>query len=296
MSLFLEEIPLANPYSFRSKIDNLPHIVVPWHYHPEFELIYIEKSQGTLIVGDCIDKFTDGDMVFLGPNIPHVMKNEEAYYEKNPELSVKARVIHFKKEILGENLLSLPEFHRIKFFLKNATRGLRIHGESKFKIIEHLKYLHEAKGPDRIIHLLQTLNILAQSEELSLLASEAFVESFKHSSNQKLYNIYEYVSKNFQQKIDLESAAEVANLSKTAFCRFIKNKTNKTFSEFLNEMRINYAKKLLVEGKLTMAQIAYECGFNSPSYFNKQFKAITGQTPQEAKKPALASETSPGLK
>lgn len=296
MSLYLEEIPLANPYSFRSKIDNLPYIVVPWHYHPEFELIYIEKSQGTLIVGDCIDKFTDGDMVFLGPNIPHVMKNEEAYYEKNPNLTVLARVIHFKKEILGNNLLDLPEFYRIKFFLKNATRGFRIHGETKFRIIELLKNLHEAKGPDRIIHLLQILNTLAQTEELSLLASKEFVESFKHSSNQKLYNIYEYVSKNFQQKIDLESAAEVANLSKTAFCRFIKNKTNKTFTEFLNEMRINYAKKLLVEGKLSMAQIAYECGFNSPSYFNKQFKSFTGQTPQEAKKPAKSAETAVDIK
>ncbi|MDE5423011.1 AraC family transcriptional regulator [Ancylomarina sp. DW003] len=284
MALFLEEIPLVSAYSFRSKVDILPYIVVPWHYHPEFELIYIEKSQGTLIVGDCIDKFTDGDMIFLGPNIPHVMKNEEAHYQKNPNLNVIARVIHFKKEILGNSLINLPEFHKLKYFLSNTSRGLRIHGKTKLKLIDDLEKLHESKGSTRLILLLQILDTLSQSDEVTPIATEAFVESFKHSSNQKLYQIYEYVSKNFQQKIDLESAAKVANLSKTAFCRFIKNKTNKTFSEFLNEMRINYAKKLIVEGKLSMAQIAYECGFSSPSYFNKQFKNYTGQTPQELKR------------
>lgn len=284
MALFLEEIPLVSTYSFRSKVDILPYIVVPWHYHPEFELIYIEKSQGILIVGDCIDKFTDGDMIFLGPNIPHVMKNEETYYQKNPHLSVIARVIHFRKEILGDSLINLPEFHKLKYFLNNTSRGLRIYGKTKLKLIDDLEKLHESKGSTRLILLLQILNTLSQSDEVTPIATEAFVESFKHSSNQKLYQIYEYVSKNFQQKIDLESAAKVANLSKTAFCRFVKNKTNKTFSEFLNEMRINYAKKLIVEGKLSMAQIAYECGFSSPSYFNKQFKNYTGQTPQELKR------------
>jgi len=284
MALFLEEVPLTTHYSFRSKIDVLPHIVVPWHYHPEFELIYIEKSQGTLIVGDCIDKFTNGDMIFLGPNIPHVMKNEEAYYQRKTNLSITARVIHFKKEILGDGLLGLPEFHKVKLFLNNSSRGLSIHGKTKLKLVDHLEKLHESKGAVRLILLLQILDTLSQSDEITPIASEAFVESFKHSSNQKLYQIYEYVSKNFQQKIDLESAAKVASLSKTAFCRFIKNKTNKTFSEFLNGMRISYAKKLIVEGKLSMAQIAYECGFNSPSYFNKQFKSHTGQTPQEVRK------------
>ena len=284
MALFLEEVPLTTHYSFRSKIDILSHIVVPWHYHPEFELIYIEKSQGTLIVGDCIDKFTDGDMIFLGSNIPHAMKNEDAYYKKNPNLSVTAKVIHFKKEILGDGLLGLPELHKVKLFLNNTSRGLSIHGKTKLKLVDHLEKLHESKGAARLILLLQILDTLSQSDEITPIASEAFVESFKHSSNQKLYQIYEYVSKNFQQKIDLESAAKVASLSKTAFCRFIKNKTNRTFSEFLNGMRINYAKKLLVEGKLSMAQIAYECGFSSPSYFNKQFKNLTGLTPQEAKR------------
>ncbi|MRT91807.1 AraC family transcriptional regulator [Ancylomarina sp. 16SWW S1-10-2] len=284
MALFLEEVPISTHKSFRSKIDILPHIVVPWHYHHEFELIYIEKSRGTLIVGDCIDKFKDGDMIFLGPNIPHVMKNEEAYYQKDPNLSAIAKVIHFKKEILGDSLLSLPEFHKIKLLLKITSRGLSIYGKTKLKIIDLLEKLDQSKGATRLIILLQILDTLSQSDEITPIASDAFVESFKHSSNQKLYQIYEYVSKNFQQKIDLDSAAKVANLSKTAFCRFIKNKTNKTFSELLNGMRINYAKKLIVERKLSMAQIAYECGFNSPSYFNKQFKNLTGQTPQELKR------------
>lgn len=284
MALFREEVPVSSHYSFRSKLDILPYIAVPWHYHPEFELIYIKKSQGTLIVGDCIDKFKDGDMIFLGANIPHLMKNDKVYYQKNENLSVIARVLHFKKEILGDHLLALPEFHTINTFLKNTSRGYRIHGQTKSVLVDLLESLDKVKDANRLIKLLQILNTLANSDEKIPLASEAFVESFKHSSNQKLYQIYEYVSKNFQQNIDLESASKVANLSKTSFCRFMKSKTNKTFSAFLNEIRINYAQKLIADGQLSMAQIAYECGFNSPSYFNKQFKNHTGLTPQESLK------------
>ncbi|MPQ47684.1 helix-turn-helix domain-containing protein [Marinifilum sp. N1E240] len=279
MSLILEEISVKNEHSFRSKVDVLPHIEVPWHHHPEFELIYIEKSKGTLVVGDCIDHFKDGDMVFIGPNTPHVMKNDDPYYQNNPELRAIAWVVHFKEDTFGKEFFLLPEMQRIRKFLVKSFQGVRIEGSTKYKIIQHLKTLHSSDYSQRIIVLLQILQIIAQSEDLEYLASDNFVESFSQTSNQKLYKIYEYVSKNFQQKIELDEAAKVANMSKTAFCRFFKSKTKKTFSEFLNEMRINYAKKLLAEGKLTVSQIAYECGFNSPSYFNKQFKASTGKAP-----------------
>ncbi len=279
MSLLLEEISIKNEHSFRSKIDVLPHIEVPWHYHPEFELIYIEKSKGTLIVGDCIDNFKDGDLLFIGPNTPHVMTNEKAYYKKNSELRAIAWVVHFKEDSFGKEFFLIPEMYRIKNFLAKSFQGVRISGSTKYKIIQHLKTLHSSDFSQRIIILLQILQILAQSDDLKYLASKNFVESFQQRSNKKLYKIYEYVSQNFQQKIELDEAARIANMSKTAFCRFFKNKTQKTFSEFLNEMRINYARKLLAEGSLTVAQIAYECGFNSPSYFNKQFKTLTGKAP-----------------
>ncbi|PXY01256.1 AraC family transcriptional regulator [Marinifilum breve] len=283
MSLVLEEISVKREHSFRSKIDVLPHIEVPWHYHPEFELIFIEKSHGTLVVGDCIDHFNDGDMIFIGPNTPHIMKNDDLFYSKESEERVIAWVVHFKEDSFGKEFFLLPEMRRIKEMLINSFKGIRIEGSTKYKIIQHLKNLHTSDYSQRIIVLLQILQLIAQSEDLEYLASDSFVESFKQSSNQKLYKIYEYVSENFQQKIDLEEAAKIANMSKTAFCRFFKSKTQKTFSEFLNEMRINYAQKLLAEGKLSVSQIAYECGFNSPSYFNKQFKAFTGKSPKEKK-------------
>ncbi|MBI9059790.1 MAG: AraC family transcriptional regulator [Labilibaculum sp.] len=289
MSLQLEQIPIKNEHSFRSKIDVLPHIEVAWHYHPEFELIFIEKSRGTLIVGDCIDNFKDGDLLFIGPNTPHVMTNEEAYYQKNPDLHAIAWVVHFKEDSFGKEFFLIPEMYRIKSFLKKSFQGVRIDGSTKYKIIQHLKTLHASDFSQRIIILLQILQILAQSDDLEYLASKNFVESFQQRSNQKLYKIYEYVSANFQQKIELEEAAKLANMSKTAFCRFFKSKTKKTFSEFLNEMRINYSKKLLAEGSLTVSQIAYECGFNSPSYFNKQFKALTGKAPLQLKGQGLES-------
>ncbi|MGQ1909698.1 AraC family transcriptional regulator [Marinifilum sp. RC60d5] len=279
MSLILEEISVKNEHSFRSKIDVLSHIEVPWHHHPEFELIYIEKSKGTLVVGDCIDHFKDGDMVFIGPNTPHVMKNDDSYYQNKSELKAIAWVVHFREDSFGKEFFLLPEMQKVRQFLIKSFQGIRIEGNSKYKIIQLLKNLHSADYSERIIFLLQILRIISLSDELEYLASKSFVDSFSQSSNHKLYKIYEYVSKNFQDKIELDEAAKVANMSKTAFCRFFKSKTQKTFSEFLNEMRINYAKKLLAEGKLSVSQIAYECGFNSPSYFNKQFKASTGKAP-----------------
>ncbi|WP_372751952.1 AraC family transcriptional regulator [Labilibaculum sp.] len=279
MSLLLEEISIKTEHSFRSKIDVLPHIEVPWHYHPEFELIYIEKSRGTLVVGDCIDNFKDGDLIFIGPNTPHVMKNDESYYLKRKDLIAIAWVVHFKEDSFGKEFFLLPEMHRIKKFLTHSFSGVRIEGSTKYKIIQHLKSLQTSDFSQRIIVLLQILQILGQSDDLEYLASDNFVKTIQQRSNQKLYQIYEYVSDNFHRKIDLEEAAKIANMSKTAFCRFFKKKTQKTFSEFLNEMRINYAKKLLVEGRLTVSQIAYECGFNSPSYFNKIFKSSTGKSP-----------------
>nr|WP_320120285.1 AraC family transcriptional regulator [uncultured Marinifilum sp.] len=287
MSLILEEISVKNEHSFRSKIDVLPHIEVPWHHHPEFELIYIEKSKGTLVVGDCIDHFKDGDMVFIGPNTPHVMKNEDSYYQNKSDLKAIAWVVHFREDSFGKEFFLLPEMQKIREFLVKSFQGIRIEGSSKYKIIQLLKNLHSADYSERIIFLLQILRIISLSDELEYLASKSFVDSFSQSSNHKLYKIYEYVSKNFQDKIELDEAAKVANMSKTAFCRFFKNKTQKTFSEFLNEMRINYAKKLLAEGKLSVSQIAYECGFNSPSYFNKQFKASTGKAPLQLRGKSL---------
>jgi AraC-like DNA-binding protein len=282
MSLLLEEIQIKSEHSFRSKIDVLPHIQVPWHYHPELELIYIEKSKGTLIVGDCVDTFNDGDLIFIGPNTPHVMQNEEAYYQKNPDLKAIAWVVHFKEDSFGKEFFLIPEMQQIRKFLANSFQGVRINGATKNKIIDHLQQLHSSDKSLRVIILLQILQILANSQELEFLATKGFVESFRQK-DEKLLRIYEYVSNNFHQKIELEMAAKIANMSKTAFCRFFKNKTQKTFSEFLNEIRINYAKKLLAEGKLTVSQIAYECGFNSPSYFNKQFKAFTGKSPLQEK-------------
>lgn len=279
MSLVREEIPIKTEHSFRSKVDVLPHIEVPWHYHPEFELIYIEKSKGILIVGDCIENFRDGDMLFIGPNTPHVMKNDDSYYQKNQELRAIAWVIHFKEDSFGKEFFLLPEMQRIKRVLTKSSQGIRIKGSTKYKIIQQLKTLQSSDYSQRIIILLQILQSLAQSDDLEMLASEGFVESFKQTSNQKLYKIYEYVSANFQKKIELEEAARIANMSKTAFCRFFKSKTSKTFSDFLNEMRINYARKLLAEGQLSVAQIAYECGFNSPSYFNRIFKLYQEKSP-----------------
>ncbi len=277
----IENLQKDSMHSFRVNHARLQFLDSPWHYHPEYELLYILKSNGQRIVGDSIDHFLEGDMVFVGPDLPHVWQNGDEYYQNNPNYKAEAIVVQFKENALGEGFFQLPEMQSVRVLLKLSKRGLKIDGETHAKIAKELRRIIKIKGLRRIAILLKILDILANSNDLIPLTTESFDKVYYDFGSERINKVFEFVANNFKKNIQLDEVAEVASMSKTAFCRYFKLRSLKTFLEYLNEVRVNYACKLLIEGYMSIAEISYECGFNSPSYFNRQFKAVKKLTPKE---------------
>jgi AraC-like DNA-binding protein len=274
-----EKLTLEPKYSFVLQKDSYPYYPTPWHYHPEFELVLVVKSTGKRTVGDHEDYFSDGDLVLMGPNMPHAYQNDPVYYEGNPSLTAEAIVVHFKEDFLGKEFFHLPEMIPVAKLLDKSKFGLKILGNTRKQVAELMHEMEELNGQRRIIHLLSILEILSLSEELQLLANPGFVQKYAVSGDDRITKVHKYIMANFKRDISLADVAEVANMSITSFCRFFKACTRKSFSHFLNEIRVGYACKLLVEEEHNISRICYESGFNNMSNFNRQFKKITSRSP-----------------
>jgi AraC-like DNA-binding protein len=280
----LEKLTLEPKYSFILQKDVYPYYPTPWHYHPEYELVLVLKSSGMRTVGDHTEIFEDGDLVFLGPNLPHAYQNDPVYYQGNKSLTAEAIVIHFREEFLGKEFFNLPEMIAINQLFDKARFGLKVLGNTRQQIADIMQEMLALSGYRRIAHLLQILELLSLSEEYQLLVSPGFVQQYIASGTDPITKVHEYIITNFTKDISLGEVAEVANMSIPSFCRSFKACTRKSFSHFLNEVRIGYACKLLLEDKYNISRICYESGFNNMSNFNLQFKKITGIPPLQYKK------------
>lgn len=258
-----------------------PHFNPIWHFHPEFQISYIVEGEGTRFVGDHVHNFTVGDLVLTGPNLPHLWRSDAPYFEPDSKLSTRGLVIYFDHDLLSRNLLEREEFYTISKLAENAHRGIEFSGDTPAKIYELLLQIADERGFKRIIKLLEILDILANSKDYTLLASPSYTNSFKGGDSEKMSLVYDYVMSNFKNRISLDEVAEMLNMTTSSFCRYFKPRANKTFTRFVNEIRIGHARKLLLEDNFNISQISYECGFNALSNFNRQFKAITELSPHE---------------
>ena len=275
-------------HSFSVRQDLVPHVNNRWHYHPEVELIHFKKGEGTQFIGDSIKRFKSGDIVLIGAHLPHYWRFDDAYFEENSKMQADVRVAHFCENFWGNQFLHLPENVNIKNVLEKAKRGLQISGKAKQKISELLVRLLNSDGSERIIHLIDALDTIATSKQLTTLSSMGFKHDFVESENDRINAIYEYSVKNFKRKIQLEEIASVANISPNSFCRYFKSRTRKTFSQFLIELRVGHACKLLIENNVSIKQLCYESGFNNFTSFHKYFKHITGKSPLNYQKEFIA--------
>lgn len=266
--------------SFRVKEDILPHISVPLHYHPHYELVWIKKGSGVRIVGDHMDRFKEGDMVLLAPNLPHVWENDKIYYEDNPELKVDVFVIHFTDDII-DNLLKFPELTGIKHILRNSRQGQHITGQTHTELAEVIERISTAKSIERVILFLRIFQLLQDTDETRLLSSSDFVHFFSKEKSDRLHKIYEFIGKNFNRNIQIDEVSQIACLSPAAFCRYFKQKTGSSFISYLNNFRLAYAKNLLNSKEYKISTVAEMCGFEDISYFNRLFKQKTNLTPTE---------------
>lgn len=267
------------PVSSFSVRQDIPNINSRWHYHPEIELICFHKGGGTQFIGDHIKKFAAGDVVLLGSNLPHYWMFDEYFVNEYTNIPYST-VIHFQEDFIGEKFLLLPESRPLKAIIEKAQRGVLISGKEAQNLILLMDKVHRSSGFKRIISLMECLAALAEIDKLTLLSSIGFRYHEYDSENERLNVIYNFTLKNFMKKIELKEVASITGLTPNSFCRYFKTRTGKTYNQFLLEIRIGYACKLLLDNNQSIKQVCFESGFNNFSCFHKNFKTITGYTPQ----------------
>lgn len=284
MTPILEKVSTDSSNSFALKEEILPHIRIGWHFHPEYELTLFTESTGKRFIGDHTDNFGPGDLLLLGPHLPHYMRNDEAYYQGNPDLRIRAIVVHFSHNFIGEKFFDIPEMIPVKKLLTNSLRGIHIYGETQRAVAPKMESLLHLTGYPRLACLLDILQCIAHSNDIELLSSLGYHNSFTPNDAERINSVFDYMLQRFTEDISLAAVAEHIHMNDSAFCKFFKNRTGKTFSTILNEIRIGHACKLFIEQGLSVSEVCYACGYNSLSYFNRKFKAITRYSPMAYRK------------
>ncbi len=280
MKIQLETIAPNTKSPFRLlHLPRLNHLFY-WHFHPEYELVYIEGASATRHVGDTISNFVDTDLVFIGSNIPHLN------FDYGVQTDYIKEVLHIKPSFKDQLLINIPELESIDALFEKSKYGIVFTGQTKKLIGERLKKLHLLSSFDFFMESIHLLKELASSKDYFLLHDYPFVNRYRKKEQDRLRSIHEFVDKNYQRKIGIEEVAQLCNLGKEAFCRYFKKTTGNTFTNFLNQYRISQAKRLLLMGK-NVGETCYECGFESLSYFNRTFKKISGGNPSGFKKQYL---------
>lgn len=272
----LEKIPFQTMSSIAVKKEVTPYMDYPWHYHPEFEIIYVERSYGIRLMGSHIGNFRDGDLMFISPNLPHVWRNDNDFYQNNKNKKVVVYVIHFREGVFGENFFSLPEFASLHKLFSLGQQGILIKGKNHKKISGLIKKVYAASGINRFILFLEILEAISNNQEYDLLSSPGYAKSINTIDTQRINKIVDYILDNYSNDIRVVETAGLVNMNKASFCRYFKAHTNKTFTQFLNEIRIAHACKLLIDSNMNASQVCYEVGYNNISHFNRQFKLFTG--------------------
>jgi AraC-like DNA-binding protein/quercetin dioxygenase-like cupin family protein len=248
-----------------------------YHYHPEYELVYVLAGNGTRQVGNHISNYENGDLVLMGPDLPH------SGFGLNSRGSIEQVVVQFKKEVFGPSLLQRPEMKRINELFEKSRYGISFGETTKEKVTKKLLRLLKLEPFDRFVELITILQILANAEEHTLLNSQVTLPTTIRKVHIRLQNIFNYVEQNFQEEINIKKVADIAHLTVPAFCNYFKKIMNITFTDFINQYRIEQACILLQQEK-SVGEVCFECGFNNVPYFNKVFKNIIKKTPSEFKK------------
>lgn len=276
------KIPKTVNESIRVQVDHQPYFYDSFHYHPEIQISYIVKGSGTRIIGNSVGRFNKDDLYVIGSNIPHIFKSNQSYYQKDSPLS-HAISFYFTENAFGEQFFSLPETQEIQLILNNSKKIVYYDGKNISKVKKYFLEITQLDKFEKLQMFFKILNKISKLENKKLLSKTSYEQSNTEKYGKRINDIFDFVINNYQRSISLEKASEIANLSTTAFCRFFKERTRKSFTEFVNEVRIGEACKLLINGDLNITQVSYEVGFNNISNFNRKFKSITKLTPSEYK-------------
>jgi AraC-like DNA-binding protein/mannose-6-phosphate isomerase-like protein (cupin superfamily) len=278
MRLQFEKIEPESGSSFR-----VVHLTDPqtcwvyWHYHPEYEIVYIPEGSGRRHVGQNVSAYDGGELVFIGPNVPHL---NFSHGKQGPYEEV---VVQMRSDFLGEAFLRTPEMAAVQRLFERSGQGLAFGEATKQVLGPLLLALPHQTGFDRLLNLLTIFQHLAHAPDMQPLQADGIRFELNPKEEGRINRIYAYVAAHYTNPIDLATVADLANLTVPAFCRYFKRMTQLTFSDFVNEYRVSQARRLLHTDQ-SVATIGGSVGYTNLSHFNKTFKTITGQTPTAYRK------------
>jgi AraC-like DNA-binding protein/quercetin dioxygenase-like cupin family protein len=284
MKVTYEQLDTQANLSFVVKWYNQPRFTAPFHFHPAYELLWIIKSSGKLYAGNRVMNFSDGDMFFFGPGLAHFFHNEVHQGDDNAQ----AIVVQFAEDFMGEGFFDKPEFRKIRKLMLESHSGIKLANPDPAlqKIFRQFAAGHEMVNFITLMQLLERWCAQPKDNRQPILnAPQKSV--FKETDPSKIELVFKYVLDNFKGDVNSRDAASLACLNDAAFCRYFKRRTRKTFSQFVNEVRVTHATGLLLEDDFNVNQVCFESGFNNISYFNRQFKTIMKKTPLEYRKEFL---------
>ncbi|WP_353129873.1 AraC family transcriptional regulator [Parapedobacter pyrenivorans] len=256
-----------------------PHFNSPFHFHDAYELIMIPKSQGKLYAGTKVLNFTDGEIFLFGPGLAHCFLNDRSFKETGE--TAHAIVIFFKEDFLGDSFFENAELVNVRSLLQASSMGIKLNSIDS-ELAVSFRRITQSKGMEALLLLLQMLHRLSGLHE-HLVSIDSVIPKVRHDRTdaERLEKVIRYIIDNFKDEPDSKEAASIACMNEAAFCRYFKRRTEKTFSQFVNYVRVTHATNLLSKENWTIASICYECGYKNISYFNRQFKTIIGVTPLE---------------
>lgn len=274
MKTLVEKLPLVADTSFLAEIFTTPAFEVPWHQHIEYELIYFIEGDGMAFIGNYAGEFQAGDVFFIGKNIAHTFQKSKS------DLLTSALVVQFREDFWGQQFIDLPELKSIQQLLQQSSRGLQVQGPGSAAIAEIMQQLVHLKGIARIIKLCECLQLLQENEQnISLSTQES--KQVNDKEKERIDKVFHYTIESFKDHIALNDVAAIAGMTPPAFCHYFKKSTKKTYIDFLNEIRIGYACKQLIDTDQTVLNICYDSGFNTLANFNKQFLKVKKTTPSQ---------------
>ncbi len=257
--------------------ENKKEFDYPWHYHQEYELIYIPKGQGLRYVGNSVENFFNDDLVLVGSNLPHCWIDETDQQNR----SANAVVVYLKEEFLDKTWLQSYEFTTIRKLLELSNKGIKFNQATALKLREKCLTLPKLPPLEKLILLIQILQELSQSSDYSFLCEQGFGGELNRYNNERINVVYKYIDNNYTEKITLADVAAQVYMSPEYFSRFFSKIMKKSFFEFLNEYKISKACALLIDTDKQISEICYDSGFESIPFFYRQFKKFKNCQPKQ---------------
>ncbi|MFM9826617.1 AraC family transcriptional regulator [Flavobacterium sp.] len=281
-----ERLSISKSSPLKARFYDYEHFTYPLHFHTEYEIIYIKESTGTRFIGNSIAKYEAGDIVLIGSNLPHFLKSDEVYHSGTTDLRVKGTIIQFEKEFMYYALNHYPQFIKIKKLFQESKRGIYFANGHFPELQDMLEKIPLEKGLNQLLLFLEILKKMSETENKQTISTSDFVNETIYDTA-RIDKIISYLNKSYTRHVSLEEIASFAAMNASAFCRYFKSKTGKSFKNYILDMRIGYACKLLLMEDISIAQLSSECGFETISHFNKTFKKNTGYVPSHYRKTML---------